>query len=54
MRERVIRMRIPEDLYKRFLHICVDRQLTAPKQMTELLRKFVEVTEQNIKLSRSA
>ncbi len=51
MKERVVRMRIPEFLFKKFKVICVEKDLSLPKQTAELIRKFIEVDETNKKLS---
>lgn len=50
MADREVRMRIPEALYKRFKIICVDQELSLPKQTTELIRKFVEIRESDQRL----
>lgn len=47
MKERVIRMRVHEHLYKRFKIICAEKDLSMPKQNAELIRKFVEIQEEN-------
>lgn len=47
MKEFVVRVRIPEDVYKRFKIICVKRDLSIPKQVAELMRKFVEIREKD-------
>ena len=53
MEEKVIRMRIHPHLYKRYKVICAKRDLSLPKQTAELIRKFVEVQEENDKLIRN-
>ena len=45
-----IRVRISSDLYKRFKVHCVESDISIPKQMTEFVRKFMEVQEENKKL----
>lgn len=50
MEERMVRMRIHPLLYKRYKLICVKNGLSMPKQTAELIRKFVEVQEQNDKI----
>lgn len=45
MKERVVRIRIPEHLFKRYKLICVKKDLSIPKQTAEIIRKFVEVFE---------
>jgi hypothetical protein len=39
---------IPEDLLKRYKHICIEMNLSKPKQTEAILRHFVEVQEDNI------
>lgn len=47
MKERMVRMRVPEILYKKYKIICVEKDLSMPKQTTQLIRKFVEIDEAN-------
>lgn len=47
MIERIVRLRIPEVLYKKFKVLCAERDLSMPKQNAELIRKFVEIQEDN-------
>lgn len=48
MKMKHLRVRIPDDLFKRYKHVCVDMLLTLPKQTAELIRHFVEVQEKNL------
>jgi hypothetical protein len=48
--EKIIRMRIPNILYKRYKVICAKLDLSMPKQNAELIRQFVEVQEKNAKI----
>lgn len=50
MKEKVIRMRVHEHLYKRFQILCIQNDLSMTKQTAELIRKFVEMQEENFKL----
>lgn len=50
MEEKVVRLRVHPHLYKRFKVICAQMELSIPKQTAELIRKFVEVHEENAKL----
>ena len=52
MTEKIIRMRITDVLYKKYKMICVERDLTMPKQTAQLIRKFVEVHEENKRLMK--
>lgn len=49
MSEKVIRIRIHHLLYKKYKLLCVDKDLSIPKQTAELIRKFVEIQEENKK-----
>ena len=44
---REIRFFVNEDLYKEFKILCVKNDLSLPKQTHELIRKFVEIQNQN-------
>lgn len=45
-----MRFRINEDLYKKYKILCIQKNLSIPKQSVELIRKFVEIAEKNEKL----
>jgi hypothetical protein len=47
MDKKIIRMAIHPHLYKRFKVICAEKDLSMPKQNAELIRKFVEIQEDN-------
>ena len=47
MREKILRVRIPDELYKRYKILCVHRDLSLPKQSIELINNFVDVQEKN-------
>jgi hypothetical protein len=48
--EKVARIRIHPHLYKRYKILCAKNDLSIPKQTAELIRKFVEVQEENERL----
>jgi antitoxin component of RelBE/YafQ-DinJ toxin-antitoxin module len=50
MTEKLLKMRIHEHLHRRYKTICASMGLSMSKQNTELIRKFVEVQEENIRL----
>lgn len=54
MKERVVRIRVHEHLFKRYKLICVEKDLSLPKQTAELIRKFVDVQEENDRLMKGA
>jgi len=47
-KEHLLRVRIPKDLYKRYKLLCVEGDLSVPKQTAEIIRHFVEIQESNI------
>ena len=47
MEEIDLRIRIPASLHKKFKIICIRKDLSVPKQLGELVRKFVEIQEEN-------
>ena len=42
-----LRVQIQEDIYLRYRVFCIKHRLSIPKQTQELLRKFLEVQEEN-------
>ncbi len=52
MQERTVRLRIPEEIYRRFKVVCAEKNLSMPKQTAELIRQFVEVLEINVNLTK--
>jgi hypothetical protein len=52
MQEKSVRIRIHPHLYKRFKLVCVKYELSIPKQTGELIRKFVEMQEENEKFMK--
>ena len=49
MKEKILRIRIPFDAYKRFAHICVEKNLSVTKQTCALINHFVSIQEENDK-----
>ncbi len=52
VKEAVVRIRIPPVLMKRYKRLCIDLDLSIPKQTAALVRTFVEIQEQNKKLMK--
>lgn len=50
MKEKELRFRIPAVLFKRYKLICTEMDLSIPKQSKEIIKNFVEVHENNLKL----
>lgn len=53
MKVKEMRITIPENLYKRYRILCLENDLSVPKQTIQLLTKFVEIHEENTKLMKS-
>ena len=47
MEYKFIRVRVSEELYTRYKIICAKKNLSIPKQFSELVRCFVEIQEEN-------
>lgn len=50
MEEKSVRIRVHPHLYKRFKVVCAQNDLSMTKQTVELIRKFVEIQEENDRL----
>lgn len=50
MTYKFVRVRMPTEVWKKFKMHCIEMDVSIPKQMTELARKFVEIQDQNKKL----
>lgn len=50
MAETFVRVRLPKEVFKQFKVHCIEMNVSIPKQMTELVRKFVEIQDQNKRL----
>ena len=48
--QRNVNFKIDEELYKRFKIICVQMNLSLPKQNIALIEAFVNVQEENMKI----
>ena len=47
MKEKEMRFRVSENLYKRYKLLCVEKELSIPKQTAALIKNFVEIQEEN-------
>lgn len=52
MIQKELRVRIHPVLYKKYKMVCTENDLSIPKQTAELIRKFIEICEENKKLLR--
>lgn len=49
MKEKFLKMRVHEHLFWRYKVVCTQNKLSMAKQGAELIRKFVEIQEENNK-----
>lgn len=47
MRDTIMRVRLPTDLYKEYKKLCVDLDLSLPAQTESLICNFVTIHKQN-------
>jgi hypothetical protein len=47
MKEKEMRFRVSENLYKRYKLLCTEKDLSIPKQTAALIKNFVEIQEEN-------
>jgi hypothetical protein len=50
MKFKQLRVNIPADIYKKYRLICLEKDLSMPKQTTQLLKSFVEAQEETKRL----
>lgn len=50
MREKVIRLRLPYDMYIKFKIFCTEKDLSMPKQNIQLIENFIKMRESEKKL----
>jgi hypothetical protein len=47
MKLKVYRVPLTEDLYKKYKHLCIEMDLSLPKQTAALIKEFVAIQEEN-------
>jgi hypothetical protein len=53
MKEFVVRIRISDDVYKKYKHFCIDNDLSIPKQTEALIKNFINVQECNNEIRKT-
>lgn len=48
MTEKIVRMRIPSEVFKEYKKICVELDLSVPKQTLAIIENFVKIQRDNI------
>ena len=49
-----LRVMLDDDLMRNFKIICLEMNLSVPKQFSEIVRKFVEVQKENVEKLKKA
>lgn len=53
MKEKIVRIRIDENIYKDYKFLCVDLDLSIPKQTEMLIKQFLQVQRDNLKIIKT-
>jgi len=53
MKEKVVRIRISEDTFKKYKLLCVEMDLSIPKQTEQLINNFITVQSDNLNKIRN-
>jgi hypothetical protein len=52
MNDHEIRLRIPHELYKKYKLICVEMDLSMPRQTAQIIEQFVKIQNDNLKVKK--
>jgi len=47
MKDKMLHLRVPEDLLKKYKILCIQKNLSLPKQTTQLIESFCKTLEMN-------
>lgn len=47
MADKILRVRVKMDIFKEYQKLCIDLNLSLPKQTEALIRHFVTITKEN-------
>lgn len=50
IKDRMVRMRIPSDLYDKYKILCIEMKISCPKQMVAMIKSFIRIQEESQKL----
>jgi len=54
MENKELRVQIPKDLHTKFKILCIEMDLSMPKQTAQLIEQFVTIQEDNLKKMKNA
>ena len=52
MSEKIVRIRIEENLFRKYKVLCVEMDLSIPRQTEELIKKFIDIQMENLNLKK--
>lgn len=52
MKEHELRIRIPAKLFKRYKHLCIEMDLSLPRQTMQIIENFLDIQERNAALTK--
>lgn len=47
MKDKMIHIRVPEEILIKYKMLCIEKRLSMPKQTTELIKSFCDILEVN-------
>lgn len=47
MKDKMIHIRLPEEILKRFKILCIEKDLSIPKMTTQIIESFCDTMDQN-------
>ncbi len=53
MTQKIVRIRIDEHIFKDYKLLCVDLDLSIPKQTEKLIEQFLQVQKNNLKIMKT-
>jgi len=54
MKEKVVRIRISEDTFKKYKLLCVEMDLSIPKQTEQIIKNFITIQTDNLNKLKEA
>jgi len=54
MESKELRVQIPKELHTKFKILCIEMDLSMPKQTAQLIEQFVTIQEDNLKKMKNA
>jgi predicted transcriptional regulator YheO len=54
MESKELRVQIPKELHTKFKILCIEMDLSMPKQTAQLIENFVTIQEDNLKKMKNA